>query len=104
LDILRKFRDVILLRSHLGKTLVDFYYQHSPALAQVIARHDFLRRAVGVGLVPPLVGFSYVTLYTSPAEKAFLLILMSGVMTAGWSVIRRSGSPLIRGAGCRGDS
>lgn len=93
MDILRKFRDVILLRSPLGQTLVDFYYQHSPGLARVIARHDFLRKAVGVGLVPPLVAVSYVALYASPAEKAFLLILMTGVITAGWSMIRRSGSP-----------
>ena len=98
LDILREFRDVILLRSRLGETLVGFYYQHSPSLAQVIARHDFLRKALGIGLVPPLVAISYVALYASPAEKAFLLILMTGVMTAGWSVIRRSKNNRIYGS------
>jgi hypothetical protein len=90
MDILRKFRDVMLLRSHLGQTLVDFYYQHSPALARVLARHEWLRKAVAFSLVPPLAAISYVALYASPVEKAFLLILMTGVMTAGWRLIRRS--------------
>jgi hypothetical protein len=90
LDVLRKFRDVILLRSPLGKRLVDFYYQHSPAMARVIERNDFLRKAVGIALVPPLAAIAHVTLYTSPAEKAFLLILMAGMMAAGRPLIRRS--------------
>jgi hypothetical protein len=92
LDVLRRFRDVILLRSHFGKTLVGFYYQHSPSIAQGIARHDFLRRAVAIGLVPPLAAIAHVTLYASPAEKTILFLLIAGVMTAGWHLIRRSGN------------
>jgi len=90
LDVLRKFRDFILLRSHLGKRLVDFYYQHSPAMARVIERHDFLRKAVGMALVPPLAAIAHVTLYTSPAEKAILFLLVAGGVAAGWRLIRRS--------------
>ncbi len=90
LDVLRKFRDVILLRSHLGKSLVDFYYQYSPALSRGMARHEYLRKAVGIVLVPPLAAISHVALYASPAEKALLLILMTGVISTGWSMIRRS--------------
>jgi len=90
LDVLRKFRDVILLRSHLGETLVDFYYQYSPALARVIERHDFLRKAVGMALVPPLAAIAHMTLYTSPAEKAILFLLVAGGVAAGWRSIRRS--------------
>ncbi len=90
LDVLRKFRDLILLRSHLGKRLVDFYYQHSPAMARVIERYDFLRKAVGIALVPPLAAIAYVALYASPAEKAVLLILMMGLVAAGRRLIRRS--------------
>ncbi|MCX5915935.1 MAG: choice-of-anchor D domain-containing protein [Deltaproteobacteria bacterium] len=91
LDVLRKFRDVILLRSHLGETLVDFYYQHSPALARVLARHEWLRKAVAFSLVPPLAAIAYVTLYTSPAEKAILFFLMAGGVAAGCRLIRRLG-------------
>jgi len=91
LEVLRKFRDVVLSRSHSGKRLIDFYYQHSPALARMVARHDFLKKAVAFGLVPHLAAIAHVTLYASPAEIAFLLILMTGIMTAGWRMIRRSG-------------
>jgi hypothetical protein len=90
LEVLRKFRDTILSRSHPGKRLVDFYYQHSPALARMIPQHDFLRKAMAFGLVPPLVAISYVTLYSSPAEKAILFLLMAGAMTRGWRLIRGS--------------
>jgi hypothetical protein len=45
---------------------------------------------VAFGLVPHLAAFAYVTLYTSPAEKAIVLLLMAGAMTAGCRLIRRS--------------
>ena len=86
LDILRKFRDVFLLQSDLGRTLVDFYYELSPSLANFIARHDFVRKGVYTGLVP-LMALSYVALYTSPAEKAFLFTLMNGVVIT-WFINR----------------
>jgi hypothetical protein len=97
LDVLRKFRDTILSRSHPGKRLVDFYYQYSPALARMIPQHDFLRKAMAFGLVPPLVAISYVTLYASPAEKAILFILMAGAMSSGWRLIRGSKIKRIKG-------
>ena len=90
LDVLRKFRDAFLLRSHLGKNLVDFYYQNSPDLARLLARHDFLRRTVAIGLVPPLAAIAHVTLYTSPAEKTILFLMIIAAMPAGWRLIRRS--------------
>ena len=90
LDILRKFRDVVLLRNHWGRTLVGLYYQYSLMLNELLARHEFLRRAVAIGLVPPLAAIAHVTLYTSPAEKAILFLLMAGAMIAGWRLIRRS--------------
>jgi hypothetical protein len=90
LDVLRKFRDLILSKSPWGRNLIGLYYQHSSAMARVIERHDFLRKAVGMILVPPLAAVAYVAVYASPAEIAFLLILMTGIMTAGWRMIRRS--------------
>ncbi|MGE5254547.1 MAG: choice-of-anchor D domain-containing protein [Planctomycetaceae bacterium] len=88
LDVLRKFRDFILLRSHLGQTLVDFYYRYSPALARAMARHEYLRKAVGFGLVPPLAAFAYVTLHTSPEEKGMLfLLLIAAITSRRWSCL-----------------
>ena len=97
LEVLREFRDTILSRSHPGKRLVDFYYQHSAALARMIPQHDFLRKAMAFGLVPPLVAISYVALYASPAEKAILFLLMAGAMTGGWRLIRGSKINRIKG-------
>jgi hypothetical protein len=54
-DILREFRDVVLLPSSLGAELVSLYYKISPPIAEVISQHDFLRTAVKVGLVDPVV-------------------------------------------------
>ena len=55
IDILREFRDVVLLPSGLGAELVSLYYKISPPIAEVISRDDFLRTAVKVGLVDPIV-------------------------------------------------
>jgi len=55
IDILREFRDVVLLPSGLGAELVSLYYKISPPIAEVISRHDFLRTAVKVGFVDPIV-------------------------------------------------
>jgi len=55
IDILREFRDVVLLPSGLGAELVSLYYKISPPIAEVISQHDFLRTAVKVGFVDPVV-------------------------------------------------
>jgi hypothetical protein len=55
IDLLREFRDVVLLPSGLGAELVSLYYQISPPIAEVISRDSFLRTAVKVGLVDPVV-------------------------------------------------
>jgi hypothetical protein len=54
-DLLREFRDVVLLPSGLGAEFVSLYYQVSPPIAEVIWQHEFLRRAVRVGFVNPIV-------------------------------------------------
>jgi hypothetical protein len=88
LDVLRKFRDLILSKNPWGRNLVGFYYQHSPALAQAMARHEYLRKAVGFGLVLPLVTIAYVTLHTSPEEKAMLfLLLIAAITSRRWSCL-----------------
>jgi hypothetical protein len=55
LNVLREFRDVVLLPSSLGAEFVSLYYRISPPIAEVISQHDFLRTAVKVGLVDPIV-------------------------------------------------
>jgi len=55
IDILREFRDTVMLANSLGAGLVSLYYVTSPAIAGFISGHDVLRTAVRVGLVDPIV-------------------------------------------------
>ncbi|MDI6755178.1 MAG: choice-of-anchor D domain-containing protein [Thermodesulfobacteriota bacterium] len=89
IGMLRTFRDIFLMESKPGRMLVDFYYQHSPLLVHFIAGHDFLREVVQMGLAP-LVTISYLALYTSPTEKAFFFVLLTGIGIARWLKMRRS--------------
>jgi hypothetical protein len=54
LDILREFRDEVLLRNGLGAKFVSFYYRTSPPIASFISQHEVLRTLVRVGLVDPI--------------------------------------------------
>ena len=55
LDILREFRDTVLLPNGLGAKFVSLYYKTSPPLANFISQNEVLRTAVRVGLVDPIV-------------------------------------------------
>jgi hypothetical protein len=55
LDILREFRDTVLLPNSLGAKLVSFYYKTSPPMADLISQHEVLRTVVRVGFVDPIV-------------------------------------------------
>lgn len=55
INVLREFRDVVLLPTSLGAVFVSLYYKASPPIAEVICRHDFLRTAVRMGFVDPVV-------------------------------------------------
>ena len=55
LDILREFRDAVLLPNSLGARFVSLYYKTSPPLADFISQYEVLRTAVRVGFVDPIV-------------------------------------------------
>ena len=55
INLLREFRDVVLLPSGPGAEFVSLYYEVSPPIAEVISQHDFLRTAVRVGFIDPVV-------------------------------------------------
>jgi len=55
LDILRDFRDQVLLKNALGSRFVEAYYRLSPPVADFIVRNDFLRAVVREALIDPVV-------------------------------------------------
>ncbi len=55
IDVLREFRDEVLLPNSLGAKLVSLYYKTSPPIANLISQHEVLRTAVRVGFVDPIV-------------------------------------------------
>jgi hypothetical protein len=55
IDLLREFRDVVLLRSTVGSQFVALYYQVSPPIADFIAGNELLTTLVRELLVDPIV-------------------------------------------------
>ena len=55
IDILREFRDTVLLPNSLGAEFVSLYYKTSPPIANFISQHEVIRTAVRVGFVDPIV-------------------------------------------------
>jgi hypothetical protein len=65
---LRQFRDRYLQRTQLGRAFVRLYYRHSPAVAAIIARHDWLRIGTRMLLTPFVLAIEF------PAHALALLI------------------------------
>ena len=55
IDVLREFRDAVLLESAIGSQFVALYYRLSPPVAEVISGSSFLRTMVRECLVDPVV-------------------------------------------------
>jgi polyhydroxybutyrate depolymerase len=55
LDVLRDFRDEVLLKSTVGSRLVDLYYQISPPIADFVSQHSFVRTLAREFLIDPIV-------------------------------------------------
>ncbi|GEM_PF-6342158 len=55
INILREFRNNVLLKSNAGKDFISLYYKVSPTIADFISRHTLVRTVVREGFVEPLV-------------------------------------------------
>lgn len=55
IDILRSFRDRILLNTYIGKQLVSLYYNSSPPIANELSNNELMRDSTRILLVHPLV-------------------------------------------------
>ena len=81
-QILREFRDNILLDTRLGQQFVDFYYRHSPGMARYIAAHDSVRLIVRGLLLPVVFTVAY------PWLALLILVLLSALLYKGWGFMR----------------
>ena len=86
--ILRNFRDTYLLSCRLGSMFTDIYYKYSPPIANFITKHDTLKTAVRVGLLP-MVAVSYSMLHFGPAITVIGLFLICMLPILLISVCRR---------------
>ena len=78
--ILREFRDRFLLGNPMGKAFVDFYYEHSPPIADFIAIHTSLRQAVRWSLLP-LIGLSWMALKLGHVVTVLLMGFLTVMIT-----------------------
>jgi len=61
LDVLRNFRDQVLLKNPVGAKFVELYYDASPPLADYISQHPVLRTVVRAVLIDPIVSITRAT-------------------------------------------
>jgi len=61
LDVLRAFRDQVLLESTLGSQLVAWYYDFSPPAAEFISENSLLRTLVRELVIEPMVNLAELT-------------------------------------------
>jgi YVTN family beta-propeller protein len=58
-QILKDFRDDVLLKYRLGQILVDYYYEYSPPIAAKISEHEGLKAATRIALTPLVFTIKY---------------------------------------------
>ena len=94
LNILREFRDTILLTNPPGTFIVEAYRITGPPIAAALAQSDGLRAATLVLLITPMVYLSAICLNT----LAFitLIILIALILF----ILRRSAKVILKGIGC----
>ena len=81
-QILRDFRDSVLLNSTAGKAFVQFYYRSSPPIADKIAASEGLR-LITRAMLMPVIGVAYLILYLGMfmTTLLFISILLTVIFT-----------------------
>jgi serine protease len=83
-QILRDFRDRILLNSSVGKAFVDFYYRTSPAIADKIAQSNGLRFITRIMLMPVICVAYLIIHWGLPASFLLLTMVLFTVIFTIW--------------------
>ncbi|MFC1816745.1 CFI-box-CTERM domain-containing protein, partial [Thermodesulfobacteriota bacterium] len=78
-----EFRDRYLLTRKFGNKFVEFYYQHSPPVADYLRQHPILKIAVRYALIP-VTGAVYLTLTVHPEIWLMgFMLMLAGILFAG---------------------
>jgi len=80
-EVLRTFRDKIIMSSVPGKWFVSLYYKYSPFWAVFLHNRPFLKGLVRIALVPVVFG-AWLILEGAASKVFFLLLLISGIIFA----------------------
>jgi hypothetical protein len=88
-EMLRKFRNQILLPTSWGRKFVSTYYRLSPPVAEFISQHEFLRAGVRFTLWP-LIWFAELALQMGVIPALLIAVI-------AWFVLLKTGQMLRRG-------
>ena len=87
-QLLRRFRDLYLMPSIIGRAFVKAYYRYSPPMADFIAKHNILRTIARWGLVP-LIAVSWMLLHFGTVSTLLLMgMIFCGMFIIGYKKIR----------------
>ncbi len=99
INILREFRDKVLLPNKAGAAFVSFYYKVSPPIATFVSRSEVLRTIVRVGFVDPLVALVRFgqSIWNGPINYLIAGVIMTGaIAVVGLSVFLSMGRKAAR--------
>ncbi len=74
--LLRRFRDEYMMKTGLGESFVDFYYNNSPPIADIISQNNVLKLIVRI-ILYPIVGL--VSIIMNPIH---LMCVIAGIILA----------------------
>jgi len=80
IDILRDFRDAVLITNPIGKTFVSTYYRTSPPIADALRENDGIRTVTRLTLITPLVYLSK-SLLNSILVMAIFILGLTAVLS-----------------------
>ena len=89
LNVLRWFRDHVLMKTDVGKFLVETYYQMSPPVAEYISNSSVLKASVKISLWP-LVSFIKVLKWISSWNYGWLWAAIIFMISLYFKTLRKS--------------
>ena len=75
--VLQDFRDHFLLQYAAGRAFVNYYYRHSPPIADYIREHELARFVTRISLWPVVYAVKY-------PQAASGMLLVGGLVVIGW--------------------